>query len=153
MSNALFDARLEPTASASIGDDYVTALPPLKKLDKNASLPIHHMVTRTINGTCNRNMYFSTHHPLHAALTVLSSIVEPTCFTIAAKSPEWRAAMALELDALQQNGTWSIVLTQPNMNIVRCKWVYKLKHRTDGSIERYKLSALGSQRASSTGGH
>lgn len=24
------------------------------------------------------------------------------------------------------------------MNVVRCKWVYKLKHKADGPIERYK---------------
>lgn len=46
--------------------------------------------------------------------------------------------MAAEFDALQQNGTWSLVPPRPNMNIVRCKWVYKLKHRANGSIERYK---------------
>ena len=46
--------------------------------------------------------------------------------------------MAAEFDALQQNGTWSLVPPRPNMNKVGCKWVYKLKHRANGSIERYK---------------
>ena len=46
--------------------------------------------------------------------------------------------MALEFDALRHNGTWSLVQPHPNMNVVGCKWVYKLKHRPDGSIERYK---------------
>ena len=64
--------------------------------------------------------------------------MEPTCFSIVVKSSEWHAAMSLELEALQKNGTWSLVPSGPNMNVVGCKWVYKLKHKADGSIERYK---------------
>jgi hypothetical protein len=26
----------------------------------------------------------------------------------------------------------------PSMNVVGSRWVYKIKHRSDGSIERYK---------------
>ena len=33
--------------------------------------------------------------------------------------------MTLEFDALQRNGTWSLVPTHANMNIVGCKCVYK----------------------------
>ena len=64
--------------------------------------------------------------------------MEPTCFTMATKNPKWRAAVALEFDALQLNGTWSLVPAKPNMNIVGCKWVYKLNYNADGSIDRYK---------------
>lgn len=46
--------------------------------------------------------------------------------------------LAFEFDALQQNGTWSLVPVKPHMNIIGGKWVYKLKYRADGSIERYK---------------
>ena len=64
--------------------------------------------------------------------------MEPICFSIAVKSPQWHAAMTREFDALQQNWTWSLVLAQPNMNIIGCKWVYELRHKTDGPIEHYK---------------
>lgn len=33
---------------------------------------------------------------------------------------------------------WSLVPFQPNMNIIPNKWVYKIKRRSDGSIEHYK---------------
>jgi hypothetical protein len=64
--------------------------------------------------------------------------VEPTCFTLASKSPHWRAAMNAEFTALMHNGTWSLVPPKPNMNLVGCKWVFRIKHKPDGSIERYK---------------
>ena len=108
VGNAFSNARIELIASTSIGEDYVIGLPPLKKPNKNASLPIQHMVTRTKDGTRKCKMYSATRHPLHAALTTLSSTTEPTCFNIAAKSPEWHASMAFEFHALQQNGTWSL---------------------------------------------
>ena len=64
--------------------------------------------------------------------------VEPTCFTLASKSPHWRAAMNAEFTALMHNGTWSLVPPKPNMNLVGCKWVFWIKRKPDGSIKRYK---------------
>lgn len=46
--------------------------------------------------------------------------------------------MQLEFNALQQNQTWSLVLHSTACNIVGCKWVFKLKRKADGSIERHK---------------
>jgi hypothetical protein len=77
--------------------------------------------------------------PPKAHLTLKTSpTAEPTSFTSANQSAEWRAAMDSEFHALMQNGTWTLVPRTPHMNIVGCKWVYKLKHKSDGSIDRYK---------------
>lgn len=46
--------------------------------------------------------------------------------------------MAQEFNALQHNGTWQLVLYQPHMNLLPNKWVFEVKKRADGSIERYK---------------
>ena len=46
--------------------------------------------------------------------------------------------MSLELTALAQNNTWTLVPPTSNQNIVGCKWVYKLKKKSDGSIDRFK---------------
>ncbi|MFS7923079.1 putative RNA-directed DNA polymerase [Helianthus anomalus] len=63
---------------------------------------------------------------------------EPTSFTVANKSTEWRNAMAKELSALHKNGTWSLVPPVHNANVVNCKWVYRLKTDPNGNITRYK---------------
>lgn len=46
--------------------------------------------------------------------------------------------MALEIDALATNRTWTLVPPPSHHHVVGCKWVFKLKRRADGSIESYK---------------
>ena len=43
-----------------------------------------------------------------------------------------------ELDALHKNHTWDIVDLPPSQSVVGCRWVYKIKTKANGSIERYK---------------
>jgi hypothetical protein len=75
-------------------------------------------------------------HALNTSLTAHD--IEPTCFTSASKHQEWRTAMAEEFNALIKNGTWDLVPYNPSMNVVGAKWVFRLKRKADGSIERYK---------------
>ncbi|RVX23720.1 Retrovirus-related Pol polyprotein from transposon TNT 1-94 [Vitis vinifera] len=49
-----------------------------------------------------------------------------------------RIAMKEELDALTKNHTWDLVTLPPGQSVVGCKWIYKIKTRSDGSVERYK---------------
>jgi hypothetical protein len=53
-------------------------------------------------------------------------------------SSEWIAAMQDEMNALHENGTWVLVKREPQMNIVRNKWVFVVKRKADGSIDRYR---------------
>lgn len=46
--------------------------------------------------------------------------------------------MSIEYNALMGAHTWELVKPISNMNIIGCKWVFKLKQDQDGSIDRYK---------------
>jgi len=46
--------------------------------------------------------------------------------------------VAEELKALEQNGTWTVIPLPKGKHVIGCKWVYKVKYRADGSLERYK---------------
>ena len=46
--------------------------------------------------------------------------------------------MIAELEALENNHTWSLTPLPPNKKPIGCKWVYKINYRFDGTIERYK---------------
>ncbi|CAL5364021.1 unnamed protein product [Camellia sinensis] len=47
-------------------------------------------------------------------------------------------SMEDELSALQKTGTWELVPLPADKNLVGCKWIYKVKTHSDGSLERYK---------------
>lgn len=46
--------------------------------------------------------------------------------------------MAEELDALQRSRTWDLVPLPEGKSVIGCRWVYKVKTRSDGTLERYK---------------
>lgn len=46
--------------------------------------------------------------------------------------------MKAELDALIRNNTWQLVTLPQEKISIGCKWVYKVKFLSDGSVERYK---------------
>jgi hypothetical protein len=65
-------------------------------------------------------------------------IVEPSNYQEASRIPEWQLAMTEELAALDRTGTWDIVPLPSHAVPITCKWVLKVKIKSDGSIERYK---------------
>lgn len=46
--------------------------------------------------------------------------------------------MNKEILALENNHTWYIVTLPKGKNAIGCKWVFKVKQKADGTIERYK---------------
>nr|CAN76639.1 hypothetical protein VITISV_027481 [Vitis vinifera] len=58
--------------------------------------------------------------------------------TLGMKSWEWKDAMREEMSALQKNKTWEIVERPKGKNIIDCKWIFTLKYKAGGSLERHK---------------
>jgi len=46
--------------------------------------------------------------------------------------------MQAELTTLENTGKWKLVDLPPNIKPIGCRWIYKIKHHADGTIERYK---------------
>ena len=68
----------------------------------------------------------------------LATFYEPHTYREAYTDPLWQQAMNEELDALHKNNTWDMVDLPPSQSIVGYRWVYKIKTKADGSVERYK---------------
>ncbi|KAK9185737.1 hypothetical protein WN943_026096 [Citrus x changshan-huyou] len=74
----------------------------------------------------------------NAAIVEEATGIEPETFEEASQSSKWMTAMKDEIIALEQNQTWELVPKPKDVKPISCRWVYKIKHCPDGSIERYK---------------
>ena len=77
--------------------------------------------------------------------------VEPTCLDDAIGDAKWEKAMNEEMVTLDANETWDLVPLPEGKNVIGCKWVYKVKHNTDGIISRYKARLVAKGYAQSYG--
>jgi hypothetical protein len=69
---------------------------------------------------------------------LLTSSGEPQNHNEALRDDKWKKAMNDEFGALQKNRTWHLVPAKSGANIIDCKCVYKIKRKSDGTIDRYK---------------
>ena len=68
-------------------------------------------------------------------------IMEPKSMEEALSSDhakEWKAATDSEVDSLLESETWELVELPPDRKPIGCKWVFKVKHGSDGSVEWLK---------------
>ncbi|RVW88400.1 Retrovirus-related Pol polyprotein from transposon RE2 [Vitis vinifera] len=88
----------------------------------------------------------STMQKQHACLSTKDKnylITEPQTFTQAKPYAEWRNAMQSEINALLQNHTSILVPRPPIANIIGNKWVYRIKKKANGEIDRFKARIIG----------
>ena len=69
----------------------------------------------------------------------ISSNTEPQSFEQACRHTEWVTTMNKEIRALQENHTWYLIGLPYGKTPIGCKWVYKIKHKANGTIERHKV--------------
>jgi hypothetical protein len=65
----------------------------------------------------------------------------PTSITEAYISPDaddWKEAVRSEMDSILSNGTWELSKLSFGCKPIGCKWVFKKKLRSDGTIDKYK---------------
>ncbi|CAH9133803.1 unnamed protein product, partial [Cuscuta epithymum] len=115
-------------------DNFETDLPP--SLDH--SRPTASSVNSTVYPLSDFISYekFSSSHK--AFLAAITSRDEPKYFSQAVQDPLWREAMQKEVKALEENGTWTLVELPPHKRVVDSKWVYKIKYKPNGEVERYE---------------
>ncbi|KAL6318435.1 hypothetical protein AAG906_041201 [Vitis piasezkii] len=76
--------------------------------------------------------------PLKALVHKLSADGVPDTVSEAMNNPKWIQAIEEEMKALQKNDTWALVPLPEGKKTVGCRWVFSVKHKADGSVERYK---------------
>ncbi|CAA7042096.1 unnamed protein product [Microthlaspi erraticum] len=74
---------------------------------------------------------------LHTTVSHLTDTI-PATVAEALKNPLWRKAMIDEINSHIRNHTWHLVRNIDVDNIVGNMWIFTIKRKPDGSVERYK---------------
>ncbi|KAL2232808.1 UNVERIFIED_CONTAM: Retrovirus-related Pol polyprotein from transposon RE1 [Sesamum indicum] len=98
---------------------------------------------KSTNSSISLSQTASAYMSFVASLSVLQEL---RSFTEAVVHQEWRDAMQSELDALERNHTWELTTLPEGKKTIGCKWVYKIKLRADGSVDRYKARLVAKAR-------
>lgn len=71
-------------------------------------------------------------------MTGMLNIEEPSNFYEANNSSEWKEAMKEEYESIIKNNTWDLVKRLNDKQPIGCRWLFKLKFKADGSINKHK---------------
>ena len=79
-----------------------------------------------------------THLRDYSCFSAVLSLHEPHTYRETCTNPLWQQAMIKEFQTLEKPHTWDLVDLLLGKSAIGCKWVYKIKTKSDGTIERYK---------------
>lgn len=145
-----------PLATTSLLDQPHTNLPDLRRSSRPSRPPSHLRDFQTYHAAVLEPDVSSfppsgTRYPLQRYVSYsglsdnyrsfvhnISRLVEPATYEQARHDPNWVAAMSSEIQALEDNKTWSMVPLPLGQRPIGCKWVFKIKYHADGTIERHK---------------
>lgn len=98
--------------------------------------------SKTSYPICDHVNYSNLSREYECFLSSIFKLSEPTYYKQAKTDDNWINAMQEEIKALEENKTWSLVPLSIGKKSIGCKQVIKIKHRSDGTIERYKTSLV-----------
>ncbi|XP_071729158.1 uncharacterized protein [Rutidosis leptorrhynchoides] len=82
--------------------------------------------------------YSNLSHNNYCFISSLNKSTELKTYSQAVTDPNWQAAMNDEMEALYRNNTWVLTELPSGRKPIGCRWIYKIKYRSTGEIERYK---------------
>ena len=79
-------------------------------------------------------------NPYNNYVALLCDIIdkEPSTYEGALEKKEWKDAIIEEDQSIMKNDVREIIMIPKKKFVVTSKWIYKIKHAADGSIEKYK---------------
>lgn len=104
-----------------------TVVPPTPPMEART----HPMTTQLQKGIRKPN-------PRYALLTRIDLPTIPKTVASALKHEGWTNAMGDEMDAQHENKTWSLVPLTSDMNVLGCRWIFTVKLKADGTLDKLK---------------
>ncbi|CAL2227819.1 unnamed protein product [Prunus armeniaca] len=113
----------------------------IPKRKNHGKPPVHYEADLNAKGKYPINNYVSTNRLSESRMHFVKQLAEipvPNSVTEALEDSKWKEAMNEEMRALQKNGTWELVPLPHGKKTVGYRWIYAVKLKAYGSIERYK---------------
>ncbi|XP_023761615.1 uncharacterized protein LOC111910054 [Lactuca sativa] len=135
------DSSAHDTPTSSEGASYPPVPepdPPIIEIEDPPPPPPLRRSSRPFKSTKLQDFSYSTYSGPFASFIASIHLSEPESYKEVVLDPLWQNAMAEELTALHQTHTWDLVSLPPGKHTIGCRWVYKIKTKVDGSVERYK---------------
>ena len=86
-----------------------------------------------------------------ALVTNLDRIQVPTNIHKILNQRKWKSATWKEIKALEKNKTWVTIDLPSNKIPVGYKWIFMVKYREDGSVDRFKIRLVAKRFTQSYG--
>ncbi|GJU13209.1 retrotransposon protein, putative, ty1-copia subclass [Tanacetum coccineum] len=128
-----------PTQMVDILDDVQT--PGLRRSTRQSKLHVRlndYVLSSNVKYGIEKFMNYSKLKGDHLCFaTALNKFVEPTCLSDALFDPNWVETMNNKIEALRNN-TWTECDLPHRRKPIGCKWIWKIKYKAFGEVERYK---------------
>ena len=73
---------------------------------------------------------------LNAVMMVTEN--DPVSFREEMKNKKRKEAMSVEIEAIERNQTWELIVLPKGVKPIRVKWVFKTMLNEDGDVEKFK---------------
>lgn len=126
--------------SENVNEDVQT--PVLRRSSRESKTPIRFndyvMHSKVRYGIEKYVSYASLSRTNMCFASTLNKSVEPKNYEEAVKNPNWSEAMNNEIEALNRNNTWTECELPVGRHAIGYKWIWKIKYKSTGEIDRYK---------------
>ncbi|XP_071740831.1 uncharacterized protein [Rutidosis leptorrhynchoides] len=116
----------ENQSNSNEDNDHTDDLP-----EGNTSSKVKYGIEKVLN-------YSNLNQENYCFVSSLNKSIEPSNYYQAIKDPNWVNATNDEMSALYRNNTWILTELPADRTPIGCKWIFKIKYKLNGEIERYK---------------
>ncbi|GJR11182.1 ribonuclease H-like domain-containing protein [Tanacetum coccineum] len=114
----------------------------VRRTGRKTSLPykyIYYVLNKDFKYSINKVVNYSNLSLDNFVFTTsINKIHEPTTYLEAVIDSRWIEAVNQEIEALNRNRTWEVTNLPSNRKPIGYKWVYKVKYKSNGEVERFK---------------
>lgn len=123
-------------------EDQIAPLDEPSNANRKRPLWARKMIQEAKNYTAPKGTFRESKRPhkFSSYVALMSEIInsEPSCVKEALNHQVWKDAMSKEYQSIVKNDVWDIVPRPKEKSVVSSKWLFKIKHVADGSIEKHK---------------